>query len=538
MVKSLFNNIRNKLKRFRNSNTKPDQKPEATSDPEQDVESRDKILRGKPVASGDAGTRKGAAAEGDDSDRPEAERPRPKRRRPRKKGKAKPEPAVDDEKAAPARHDGWDLSSFEVPVAEGKTRFHDLDLPGEILHAVADLGFQYCSPIQAEILPATLMGKDASGQAQTGTGKTAAFLITMLATFIRNPIQGKRALGTPRALVLAPTRELVIQIAEEARLLSKYYPCNIVSVFGGMDYQKQRRELTEHVVDIIVATPGRLIDYCQYEDVQLNKLEILVIDEADRMLDMGFMPQVRRIVRKTPYKEKRQTLLFSATMTGEVERLSSEWTREPLIVEVEPEQVEVASVEQLVYLVTTRQKPALLYNIIQRQNLKRVIIFCNRRDETHRVADFLNRYDINCAVISGEVPQKRRLATLEKFRSGHIRVLVATDVAGRGLHIDGISHVINFAMPHEPENYVHRIGRTGRAGATGTSVSFACEDDSFYIPDIETFIGHELHCTQPDDAWLKLPDPAPGKGNPERRSQGPKRRSRRRTSRPRTRKPS
>jgi ATP-dependent RNA helicase RhlB len=525
MVKYLFSNIRNKLKRLRKSDKK------------KEIESPEKASPGKLSASGDQDIEKAAPPEKQKAERPERKRSRSKRRRTRKKAAPKPEVSAKDD-AVIAAHQGWDISEYDIPVVEDKTRFHDLNLPGEIMHAVADLGFHYCSPIQAEILPATLMGKDASGQAQTGTGKTAAFLITMLATFIRKPITGKRAWGTPRALILAPTRELALQIAEEARLLSKYYPSTIVSIFGGMDYQKQRRELTEQVVDIIVATPGRLIDYCQYEDVHLDKLEILVIDEADRMLDMGFMPQVRRIVRKTPYKDKRQTLLFSATITGEVERLSSEWTREPVIVEVEPEQVEVASVEQLVYLVTARQKPALLYNIIERQNLKRVIIFCNRRDETHRVADFLNRYRINCAVISGEVPQKRRLSTLEKFRSGNIRVLVATDVAGRGLHIDGISHVINFAMPHEPENYVHRIGRTGRAGATGTSVSFACEDDSFYIPDIEEFIGHQLVCTQPEDSWLKLPEAPPGKGGAERRKPKPRRRSRRRGSRPRTRKSS
>lgn len=520
IVKTLFNHIRNKLKGIR----KAERKKEA--------DSQEKVL------SAGSGGEDAEAVGLRDAEQAEASK---RRRRRSKRGKSKSREAAAPEAAAVdddliTSHREWDISAYDVPVAEDRTRFHDLDLPGEVLHAVQDLGFQYCSPIQAEILPATLAGRDASGQAQTGTGKTAAFLITMLTTFIRKPIEGRRSNGTPRALILAPTRELVIQIAEEARLLAKYFPCSIVSIFGGMDYQKQRRELTEQVVDIIVATPGRLIDYCQYEDVHLDKIEILVIDEADRMLDMGFIPQVRRIVRKTPYKEKRQTLLFSATITGEVERLSSEWTRDPLVVEVEPEQVEVASVEQLVYLVTTRQKPALLYNIIERQNLKRVIIFCNRRDETQRVADFLNRYGINCEVISGEVPQKKRLSTLENFRSGSIRVLVATDVAGRGLHIDGISHVINFAMPHEPENYVHRIGRTGRAGATGTSVSFACEDDSFYIPDIEAFIGHKLPCTQPEDEWLKLPEAPRGKGGEggDRRRPPSSRGSGHRRSRPRT----
>jgi ATP-dependent RNA helicase RhlB len=423
-------------------------------------------------------------------------------------------------------HKEWDISQFDVPIADGKTRFHDLDLPGEILHAVADLGFQYCSPIQAEILPPLLQGRDASGQAQTGTGKTAAFLITMLTHFIRTPRSDDQG-GAPRAVILAPTRELVIQITEEAELLAKYYPTRIVSVFGGMDYQKQRRHLTENAVDIIVATPGRLIDYFEHGDVRLDKLEILVIDEADRMLDMGFIPQVRRIVRGAPHKDKRQTLFFSATMVGDVERLASQWTTNPVVVEIAPEQIEVDSVEQIVYLVTSQEKKALLYNTIARQDLKRVIVFCNRRTETHRIADILNRYQISCAVISGEIAQKKRLSTLERFRAGDTRVLVATDVAGRGIHIEGVSHVINYTLPHDPENYVHRIGRTGRAGATGISVSFADEDDSFYIPAIEGFLGHELHCTQPDPEWLKLPPELDG--TPQRSSQKQKRRPRQRT---------
>ncbi|QTA81370.1 ATP-dependent RNA helicase [Desulfonema limicola] len=310
-------------------------------------------------------------------------------------------------------HDNWDISQFIVPAAEGKTRFHDLDLPGQILHAVADLGFQYCSPVQSEILPITLAGRDASGQAQTGTGKTAAFLITVFAHIIKNPLNKKPSPGTPRVLILAPTRELVIQIAEEARLLSKYFMSNVVTIVGGMDYQKQRKQLIGSIVDIIVATPGRLIDFSEHNDVNLGRVEILVIDEADRMLDMGFIPQVRRIVRAAPHINKRQTLFFSATITGEVERLASQWTKNPLVVEIEPKQVEVASVEQIVYLITTNEKFALLYNIITRQDLKRVIIFCNRRDETHRIADMLKQYDINCAVISGEIAQKKEFAPLK-----------------------------------------------------------------------------------------------------------------------------
>jgi ATP-dependent RNA helicase RhlB len=348
-----------------------------------------------------------------------------------------------------------------------------------VLHAVADAGFQYCTPIQAEIMPATLKGRDAFGRAQTGTGKTAAFLITVLTRMLANPIKGKRPAGTPRVLIIAPTRELVLQIADEAQLLSTYCSFSIVSVFGGMDYEKQRRQLHGKPVDIvIVATPGRLLDFKRRRDLDLKQVEMLILDEADRMLDMGFIPDVRQIVYSTPHKDKRQTLFFSATLTPDVTRLSASWTRDPVSVEIEPEQVAVDTVDQVVYIVTTDEKFALTYNIITRKNLKRVLVFCNRRDETRRLAETLDRYRINCAVLSGEVPQKKRIRTLEEFKAGKIRVLVATDVAGRGIHIEDMDYVVNFTLPHDPEDYVHRIGRTGRAGSAGTSISFACEEDS------------------------------------------------------------
>jgi ATP-dependent RNA helicase RhlB len=424
----------------------------------------------------------------------------------------------------------WHLDLFQVPVEAGKTRFHDLGLPDPIMHAIADTGFQYCTPIQAEIMPSTLKGRDAFGRAQTGTGKTAAFLITVLTRMLANPIKGKRPAGTPRVLIIAPTRELVLQIADEANLLSAYCSFSIVSVFGGMDYEKQRRQLHGRPVDIIVATPGRLLDFKRRRDLNLSRVEMLILDEADRMLDMGFIPDVRQIVYSTPHKDKRQTLFFSATLTPEVTRLSASWTKDPLSVEIEPEQVAVDTVEQVVYIITTDEKFSLTYNIITRQNLDRVLVFCNRRDETRRLAEMLDRYRINCAVLSGEVPQNKRIRTLEQFKSGKIRVLVATDVAGRGIHIEGMDYVINFTLPHDAEDYVHRIGRTGRAGAAGTSISFACEEDSFYLPAIEAFIGHSLPCIQPEEGWLELPPaprrrrakPAPGPGGAGQKRRRPR----------------
>jgi len=403
----------------------------------------------------------------------------------------------------------WDISQFDIPMVEGRVRFHDLDLPAEIMHAIADQRFEYCTPIQAEMLPHALARSDTTGRAQTGTGKTAAFLIAIYTRFLTNPIEGQRRPGLPRALILAPTRELVLQIEKDSRDLGKYTDIHIQAVFGGLDYEKQKRAL-EKPIDIMIATPGRLIDFLGQKRVVLNEVEILVIDEADRMLDMGFIPDVRRIVRKTPPKERRQTMFFSATLTPEVERLADQWTLNPIHVEIEPEHVVTESVNQMVYIVTAEEKFTLLLNLILGQDLRRVLVFTNRKDQTARLSDRLKRYGIQCAVLSGDVPQKKRIQTLDNFRNGKIRVLVATDVAARGLHIEGISHVVNFTLPPSPEDYVHRIGRTGRAGATGISVSFACEDDSFYIPALEEYLGHPVRCVHPDPELLKaLPKAKP-----------------------------
>lgn len=395
------------------------------------------------------------------------------------------------------------------------------------MHAIADIGFQYCTPIQAEILPSTLQGKDATGRAQTGTGKTAAFLITVLTHMLRKPASTKRKPGIPRVLVLGPTRELVMQIADEAKALAKFTDFKIINVFGGMDYEKQRRQLSRGKTDIVVATPGRLLDFKRSNDVDLRQVEIVIIDEADRMLDMGFIPDVRKIIYSTPHKSKRQTMLFSATLTPEVSRLAQQWTRSPVNVEIEPEQVAVDTVEQLVYIVTNEDKLTLLYNILTQKNLERVIVFCNRKDETRRLADLLTRYEINCAILSGDIRQQTRVRTLNNFKAGKIRVLVATDVAGRGIHIEGMDHVINYTLPRDPEDYVHRIGRTGRAGSVGTSISFADEDDSFNIPAIEELIGNKLPCIYPEEEWLAPLPPLPPrpKSKPKRRRRPPSKRA-------------
>jgi ATP-dependent RNA helicase RhlB len=397
----------------------------------------------------------------------------------------------------------WDVESFVVEPEEGKTRFHDLGLPKALMHAIADLGFRYASPIQSESLPIVLDGEDIVAKAQTGTGKTAAFLISVIDTFLREPIDGKRRTGTPRALILAPTRELVVQIAKDAENLCKYTRLSVVSIVGGMDYQKQRDDLRQAPCDIMVATPGRLIDFLGQNEINLRKIEVLVLDEADRMLDMGFMPDVRRIVRACPRKELRQTLLFSATFTPQIVELSERWTFEPTRIEIEPEHVTTETVEQIVYITTAETKYQLLKNVINTRDLHKVMVFANRRDLCRDLVDRLIKDGIDAALLSGEVPQRKRIQTLDRFKEGKTRILVATDVAGRGIHIDGVGHVINYTLPEDPEDYVHRIGRTGRAGNEGTSISFACEDDSFLLPEIEEFIGRKLPCEQAPESLLE-----------------------------------
>jgi ATP-dependent RNA helicase RhlB len=407
-----------------------------------------------------------------------------------------------NQRSATKPQEHWSLAQFAVPPLDGKTRFHDLGLDERILHGIADLGFQYCSPIQAASLPQTLRGHDMIGKAQTGTGKTAAFLITILNDLLNNPLQDERYVGEPRALIIAPTRELVQQIGDDASKLAKYTGLHIVTLIGGMDYQKQLNQLGSAVVDVVVATPGRLLDFQQRKDLYLDQVEILVIDEADRMLDMGFIPQVKRIVRSTPQNTHRQTLLFSATFTQDVINLADQWTHEPARVEIEPESVATDTVEQKIYMVTEREKFQLLLNILRQPDATSVIIFANRRDETRWLFEKLKKSGINCGMISGEIPQGKRTSTLQQFKSGKLQVLVATDVAGRGIHVDGVSHVVNYALPEDPEDYVHRIGRTGRAGASGTSISFASEDDGFLLMPLETLLGKKLVCEMPPQELL------------------------------------
>ena len=406
-------------------------------------------------------------------------------------------------KSPPKQHAPWSLDQFPVPEVEGKTRFHDLGLELPLMRAIADLKFEYCSPIQAQSLPNTLKGLDLLGKAQTGTGKTAAFLLAIIDDFLKTPITEKRYAGEARALIIAPTRELVIQIAEDAKMLTKYTDLTVHTLVGGMDYDKQKRKVQSQLVDILVATPGRLLDFASSKDVHLDQVEVMVLDEADRMLDMGFIPQVRRIVRLTPNRTDRQTLFFSATFTDDVMRLAEQWTCDPVNVEIEPENIATDTVSQTIYLVSTDEKFTVLCNVIKQTDMDSMIVFANRRDECRRLNAKLERQGFKVGLLSGEIAQNKRVKTLDAFKSGRIKILVATDVAGRGIHIDDISHVVNYTLPDEAEDYVHRIGRTGRAGKDGASISFACENDAFKLPAIESLLGNKISCEQPPEELLK-----------------------------------
>ena len=376
--------------------------------------------------------------------------------------------------------------------------FETLNLEPQLKQAIDALGFKEMTPIQAKVLQYTLAGHDAIGRAQTGTGKTAAFLISIINDLLKNPIQHQRFRGEPRALILAPTRELAIQIESDAKELTKFAGLNVVTLVGGVDFDKQKKQLDQGFVDIIVATPGRLIDFTEQKEIWLDQIEFLVIDEADRLLDMGFIPSVKRIVRYSPRKEQRQTLLFSATFSYDVLNLAQQWLFEPVTVEIEPDKKTNADVEQRVYVVGKSDKYKLLQEILRDEPIEKVMIFANRRDQVRKLYDNLKRDGYKVVMLSGEIAQDKRLKMLDQFKNGQHNIMIATDVAGRGIHVDGVSHVINFTLPEQSDDYVHRIGRTGRAGTRGVSISFLSEDDAFYLPEIEKAIGQKLPLTRLD----------------------------------------
>lgn len=375
--------------------------------------------------------------------------------------------------------------------------FNQLSLTAAVQRGIDELGFTALTAIQAQILPHTLAGQDAIGQAQTGTGKTATFLITIIEALLQRPFteDEERYLGEPRALILAPTRELAQQIYEDCVALTKYTDLHSACLMGGVNYESQLHELDRAYIDILIATPGRLIDLINKNFVYLDRLEVLVLDEADRMLDMGFIPDIKRLIGRMPPNTDRQSLLFSATFNQDVMSLAYKWLHEPVFVEIEPEHKTSDLVEQRFYMLAEDQKLAAIEEIIASEEVDKLIIFANRKDQVKRLYDKLRgRYEV--VMLSGDVIQQKRERYLQKFKEGDAKVLVATDVAGRGIHVDDVSHVVNYTLPDQPDDYVHRIGRTGRAGQTGISISFISEDDAFNLPALEKHLGTKLKLVQ------------------------------------------
>ncbi len=381
--------------------------------------------------------------------------------------------------------------------------FTGLHLPESVARGIADAGFERCTPIQAQSLPRALAGLDVAGQAQTGTGKTAAFLVALFSHLLRHPPAASRPTTSPRALILAPTRELAVQIHRDAEILGQYTGLVLGLAFGGVDYEKQRRHL-EAGVDVLIGTPGRIIDYYKQHVFDLHHIQVMVLDEADRMFDLGFIKDIRYMLRRLPPPDQRLNLLFSATLAQRVLELAYEHMNDPELIRIEPERITAERVRQAIYFPSMEEKAPLLVHLLKQKEAKRCMVFVN----TKRVAEYLERKlranGIEAAAMSGDVPQARRLRMLRDFHDSKIAVLVATDVAARGLHIPEVSHVFNYDLPQDPEDYVHRIGRTARAGAEGDAVSFGCEEYVVTLPEIEAFIGAKLPVASFDP--LELPE--------------------------------
>lgn len=372
-----------------------------------------------------------------------------------------------------------------------ETRFSDLPLHEKMLAGVQATGFEYCTPIQALTLPFALEGKDVAGQAQTGTGKTAAFLVATFNYLLTHPASENRRKNQPRAIMLAPTRELAVQIHKDAVPMAEAAELSLGLAFGGTDYEKQRNILTAGV-DILIGTPGRIIDYFKQHVFDLKAIQVMVLDEADRMFDLGFIRDIRYLLRRMPAPDKRLGLLFSATLSMRVAELAFEHMNSPEQVRVETENVTADKVIQRVYFTANEEKIPLLIELLREESPERSIVFVNTKRAAERVGDYLKANGIEARTLSGDVPQPKRLRLLQDFQAGILPVLVATDVAARGLHIPEVSHVFNYDMPQDAEDYVHRIGRTARLGATGDAISFACEDYAFHLPEVEEYIGNKI----------------------------------------------
>ena len=407
------------------------------------------------------------------------------------------------------------------------TRFTQLDIPAEVLEGISAVGYDFCTPVQEEVLPQTLKGDNIAAQSQTGTGKTATFLITLLTRLIQAQKNGEKprahdSSSRPRALILAPTRELVVQIGHEAETLAAPSGIHFQTIYGGVDYEKQRLALQYEQVDVVVATPGRLIDYMKQKVIFLDDIEVLVIDEADRMFDMGFIPDVRWLLRRCPPTEKRQSLLFSATLSEKVMELAYEHLNISEATNINPEQVTVDKIDQSLYHVGKHEKMALLFGLLNHEKPERSLIFTNTKRMAEILEEYLKANGFGAACLTGDVPQKKRQATLERFKNKKLNILIATDVASRGLHIEAVSHVFNYDLPQDAEDYVHRIGRTARIGATGNAIALAGEEDAFYLEAIEKLAG-KIPVIWAEDEDFERDFKRPQRRRPQSRSRTPER---------------
>jgi len=405
--------------------------------------------------------------------------------------------------------------------------FSSLHLPESLQKGLADASFERCTPIQAQTLPHALAGLDVAGQAQTGTGKTAAFLVAMFARLVREPAPASRTSNAPRALIIAPTRELAVQIHRDADVLGSHTGLSLGLAFGGVDYDKQRRHL-EQGVDVLIGTPGRIIDFFKQRVIDLRFVQVLVLDEADRMFDLGFISDIRYIQRRLPPPDRRLNLLFSATLSHRVLELAYEHMNDPILVRVEPDKMTVDRVQQVIYYPSMEEKPRLLLALLRQLNPRRSMVFVNTRRTAEELEELLRANGINAEAISGDVPQRKRLRLLRAFHEGSLAVLIGTDVASRGLHIPDVTHVFNYDLPQDPEDYVHRIGRTARAGAEGTAISFGCETYVMSLPDIEAYIGRKIPMMPIPDPLPELAPPQP----PEQRRRGRSRKDKRAATQP------
>jgi ATP-dependent RNA helicase RhlB len=391
------------------------------------------------------------------------------------------------------------------------TSFESLSLEPPLAQGIQDAGFHNCTPIQAQTLPLALAGRDVAGQAQTGTGKTAAFLIALYQTLLKNPPGPGRKPSSIRALIVAPTRELAVQIHHDAEILGKHTGLKHAVVYGGVDYEKQRRQVAEGV-DVLIGTPGRLIDYLKQHVFDMRHAQVLVLDEADRMFDLGFIADIRYILRRLPPPDHRMSMLFSATLSHRVLELAYEHMNNPELVRIEPDKRTVDQVRQLMYYPSMEEKIPLLIGLLRQAEARRTMVFVNTKRMAERLESALNANGFHAQALSGDVPQQKRLRFLRDFHNGDLAVLIGTDVASRGLHIPDVSHVFNFDLPQDAADYVHRIGRTARAGAEGDAISFACEEFAVSLPEIEEYIGHKIPFL-PISPELLAKDVKPGKAS-------------------------